>query len=166
MTINIRVGQGYDVHAFADDRKLILGGVDIPYERGLAGHSDADVLIHALCDALLGAVGLNDIGHHFPDNDAQYKDRDSSLFLSHVMGLLQDKGWVVGNVDCTIMAQEPKIGPHVARMRTRLAALLLVDEGQVNIKATTTERLGFVGRIEGIAAQAVVLVGHDHTSPD
>jgi len=158
MTLNIRVGHGYDVHAFADDRKLMLGGVEVAYERGLAGHSDADVLIHALCDALLGAVGLNDIGHHFPDSDAQYKDRDSVLFLSHTIVLLQDKGWIVGNVDCTIMAQEPKIGPYVASMKTRLAALLLVDEDQVNIKATTTERLGFVGRVEGIAAEAVVLV--------
>jgi len=158
MPINIRIGHGYDVHAFADDRKLILGAVEIPYERGLAGHSDADVLIHALCDALLGSVALNDIGHHFPDSDAQYKNRDSSLFLAHVMALLKDKGWLVGNVDCTIMAQEPKIAPHIAAMKTRLAALLLVDEDQVNIKATTTERLGFVGRIEGIAAEAVVLV--------
>ncbi|MBL4775422.1 MAG: 2-C-methyl-D-erythritol 2,4-cyclodiphosphate synthase [Mariprofundus sp.] len=158
MTLNIRVGHGYDVHAFADDRKLMLGGVQVPYERGLAGHSDADVLIHALCDALLGAVGLNDIGHHFPDHDAQYKDRDSTLFLAHTVALLKDKGWSVGNVDCTIMAQEPKIGPHVAAMKKRLAALLLVDEDAVNIKATTTERLGFVGRAEGIAAEAVVLV--------
>jgi len=158
MTLNIRVGHGYDVHAFADDRKLMLGGIEVAYARGLAGHSDADVLIHALCDALLGAVGLNDIGHHFPDSDDQYKDRDSTLFLSHTIALLQDKGWAVGNVDCTIMAQEPKIGPYVGSMKTRLAALLLVDEEQVNIKATTTERLGFVGRVEGIAAEAVVLV--------
>jgi len=158
MTINIRVGHGYDVHAFAEDRKLMLGGVQVPYERGLAGHSDADVLIHALCDALLGAVALNDIGHHFPDSDAQYKDRDSTLFLSHTVTLLQDKGWSVGNVDCTIMAQEPKIGPYVAAMKTRLAGLLMVDDDRVNIKATTTERLGFVGRLEGIAAEVVVLV--------
>jgi len=158
MSLNIRVGHGYDVHAFANDRKLMLGGIDIPYERGLAGHSDADVLIHALCDALLGAVGLHDIGHHFPDTDPQYKNRDSTLFLSHTMTLLQDKGWSVGNVDCTIMAQEPKIGPHIATMRTRLAALLLIDSDCVNVKATTTERLGFVGRLEGIAAEAVVLV--------
>ncbi len=158
MTLNIRVGQGYDVHAFADDRKLMLGGVEIPYKRGLAGHSDADVLIHALCDALLGAVGLNDIGYHFPDSDAQYKNRDSALFLSHTVALLNDKGWSVGNIDCTIMAQEPKIGPHVSDMKKRLASLLLVDEDQVNVKATTTERLGFVGRVEGIAADAVVLV--------
>ncbi len=158
MHINIRVGHGYDVHAFADDRKLMLGGVELPYERGLAGHSDADVLIHALCDALLGSVGLNDIGHHFPDTDAQYKDRDSALFLSHTVALLEDKGWCVGNVDCTIMAQAPKIGPYVAAMKQRLAALLLVDIDRVNIKATTTERLGFVGRLEGIAAEAVVLV--------
>jgi len=158
MTLNIRVGHGYDVHAFADDRKLMLGGVEVAYERGLAGHSDADVLIHALCDALLGAVGLNDIGHHFPDHDPQYKDRDSALFLSHTIELLKAKGWAVGNVDCTIMAQEPKIKPYVVSMKKRLAALLLVDENDVNIKATTTEKLGFVGRTEGIAAEAVVLV--------
>jgi len=158
MTLNIRVGHGYDVHAFADDRALVLGGVQVLYERGLAGHSDADVLIHALCDALLGAVALNDIGHHFPDHDPQYKNRDSTLFLSHTVQLLEHKGWCVGNVDCTIMAQEPKIGPYVIAMQQRLAALLLVDQDAVNIKATTTERLGFVGRVEGIAAEAVVLV--------
>ena len=158
MTLNIRVGHGYDVHAFADDRTLMLGGVEVPYERGLAGHSDADVLIHALCDALLGSVALNDIGHHFPDSDPQYKNRDSTLFLKHTVELLKEKGWCVGNVDCTIMAQEPRIGPYVAAMQQRLANLLLVDADDVNIKATTTERLGFVGRIEGIAAEAVVLV--------
>jgi len=158
MALNIRVGHGYDVHAFADDRVLMLGGVKVPYERGLAGHSDADVLIHALCDALLGSVALNDIGHHFPDHDPQYKNRDSTLFLSHTVALLKQKGWCVGNVDCTIMAQEPKIGPYVAAMQQRLAGLLLVDDDAVNIKATTTERLGFVGRVEGIAAEAVVLV--------
>jgi len=159
MNINIRVGHGYDVHAFADDRKLMLGGVEVPYARGLAGHSDADVLIHALCDALLGSVGLNDIGHHFPDTDAQYKGLDSSLFLSHAVRLLSEKGWSVGNVDCTILAQEPKIGPYVMEMKMHLAELLLLDKDSVNIKATTTERLGFVGRVEGIAAEAVVLVG-------
>ncbi len=158
MTLNIRVGHGYDVHAFADNRDLMLGGVKVPYERGLAGHSDADVLIHALCDALLGSVALNDIGYHFPDSDPQYKNRDSTLFLEHTIALLKEKGWSVGNVDCTIMAQEPKIGPYVAAMKQRLATLLLVDEDDVNIKATTTERLGFVGRVEGIAAEAVVLV--------
>jgi len=132
--------------------------VEVPYQRGLAGHSDADVLIHALCDALLGSVSLNDIGHHFPDHDPQYKNRDSALFLTHTVELLKAKGWSVGNVDCTIMAQEPKVGPYVAAMKQRLASLLRVEESCVNVKATTTERLGFVGRVEGIAADAVVLV--------
>jgi len=158
MGLNIRVGHGYDVHAFTDDRKLMLGGVEVPFERGLAGHSDADVLIHALCDALLGSLALHDIGQHFPDSDAQYKNRDSTLFLSHTVELLKNRGWGVGNVDCTIMAQEPKMAPYVPAMQQRLAKLLLVDADDVNIKATTTERLGFVGRVEGIAAEAVVLV--------
>jgi len=130
----------------------------VPFERGLAGHSDADVLIHALCDALLGSLALHDIGQHFPDSDAQYKNRDSTLFLSHTVELLKNRGWGVGNVDCTIMAQEPKMAPYVPAMQQRLAKLLLVDADDVNIKATTTERLGFVGRVEGIAAEAVVLV--------
>jgi len=158
MKINIRVGQGYDVHPFADHRKLILAGVEIPYERGLAGHSDADVLYHALCDALLGAVGQGDIGHHFPDTDAQYKNADSALFVAQTVKLLKTLGWEIGNIDCTIMAQEPKIAPYVPHMKKNMAALLLVSEQDVNIKATTTERLGFIGRKEGIAAEAVVLV--------
>ncbi|MDQ6983000.1 MAG: 2-C-methyl-D-erythritol 2,4-cyclodiphosphate synthase [Mariprofundus sp.] len=158
MKMNIRVGQGFDVHPFADNRKLILAGVEIPYERGLAGHSDADVLYHALCDALLGAVGQGDIGHHFPDNDAQYKNADSAWFVSQTVKLLKTLGWEVGNVDCTIMAQEPKIAPYVSKMKKTMAALLLVSEQDVNIKATTTERLGFIGRKEGIAAEAVALV--------
>jgi len=158
MKINIRVGQGYDVHPFADHRKLILAGVHIPYERGLAGHSDADVLYHALCDALLGAVGQGDIGHHFPDTDAQYKNADSAWFVSQTVKRLHKLGWEIGNVDCTIMAQEPKIAPYVPQMKQNIAALLLVPEQNVNVKATTTERLGFVGRKEGIAAEAIVLV--------
>ncbi len=158
MKVDIRVGQGFDVHPFADNRKLILAGIEIPYERGLAGHSDADVLYHALCDALLGAVGEGDIGHHFPDNDAQYKNADSALFVSQTVKLLHKLGWKIGNVDCTIMAQEPKIAPYAPQMKKNIAALLLVSEQDVNIKATTTERLGFIGRKEGIAAEAVALV--------
>jgi len=158
MTIDIRVGQGFDVHPFADNRKLILAGIEIPYERGLAGHSDADVLYHALCDALLGAVGQGDIGHHFPDTDAQYKNADSALFVSQTVQLLKTLGWEIGNVDCTIMAQEPKIAPYVPQMKKTMATLLLVSEQDVNIKATTTERLGFIGRKEGIAAGVVALV--------
>jgi len=158
MSVDIRVGQGFDVHPFADNRKLILAGIEIPYERGLAGHSDADVLYHALCDALLGAVGEGDIGHHFPDNDAQYKNADSALFVSQTVKLLHKLGWKIGNVDCTIMAQEPKIAPYAPQMKKNIAALLLVSEQDVNIKATTTERLGFIGRKEGIAAEAVALV--------
>nr|WP_018295392.1 2-C-methyl-D-erythritol 2,4-cyclodiphosphate synthase [Mariprofundus ferrooxydans] len=161
MKLNIRVGQGYDVHPFADGRKLILGGVEIPHERGLAGHSDADVLCHALCDALLGAAGLHDIGAHFPDTDEQYKGADSTRFVSLCVGLLAQLGWSVGNVDVTVIAQEPKVAPFVPLMRQRLAELLLVDEDEVNVKATTTERLGSIGRREGIAAQAVVLIARD-----
>jgi len=158
MKVDIRVGQGFDVHPFADHRKLILAGIEIPYERGLAGHSDADVLYHALCDALLGAVGQGDIGHHFPDSDVQYKNADSALFVSQTVKLLNKLGWKIGNVDCTIMAQKPKVAPYVPQMKKNMAALLLVSEHDVNIKATTTERLGFIGRKEGIAAEAVALI--------
>jgi len=158
MKLNIRVGQGYDVHAFAQGRKLILGGVHIPYERGLDGHSDADVLCHALCDALLGAAGLHDIGAHFPDTDARYKGADSTRFVSLCIDLLAEQGWRVGNADITVMAQVPKLAPYVLPIRQRLATLMHIDIGEVNVKATTTERLGFVGREEGMAAQAVVLI--------
>jgi len=158
MGLNIRVGQGFDVHPFADKRRLVLGGIEIPYERGLAGHSDADVLIHAICDALLGAAGLNDIGAHFPDSDPHYKNSDSRLFLEQAINQLRQRGWAVGNVDCTIIAQEPKIAPHVAAMKAVLSQLLCICEDDINIKATTTERLGFTGRKEGIAAQAVALI--------
>nr|WP_236950878.1 2-C-methyl-D-erythritol 2,4-cyclodiphosphate synthase [Mariprofundus ferrinatatus] len=158
MKLDIRIGHGFDVHAFAKGRKLILGGVEVPYEMGLAGHSDADVLIHALCDALLGAAGMNDIGHHFPDSDMQYKDADSTLLLVHVMGLLREKGWGVGNVDITLMAQAPKLASYIGNMRARMAGLLQLEQDAVNIKATTTEKLGFVGRKEGIACEAVALI--------
>jgi len=158
MKLNIRVGQGFDVHPFVENRRLVLGGVEIPYELGLGGHSDADVLSHAICDALLGAAGLNDIGFHFPDHDPNYENADSALFVSLSVGRLKRMGWAVGNVDCTIIAQEPKIAPYVPEMKKILAKLLFISEEDLNIKATTTERLGFAGRKEGIAAEAVVLI--------
>lgn len=154
----MRIGQGFDVHAFAENRKLILGGVEIPYELGLAGHSDADVLIHAICDALLGAAGLGDIGHHFPDNDPKYAGIDSTKLLSEVMCNLADKGLKVGNIDATVIAQRPKLATYIPAIRERLAGLLEIEIDLCNIKATTTEKLGFTGRGEGIAAQAVVLL--------
>ena len=156
--MNIRIGHGFDVHAFAEGRKLIIGGVDIPHDRGLLGHSDADVLLHAICDALLGAAGQGDIGKHFPDSDARYKGIDSRELLRHVAGLLREKGWSVGNVDATIIAQAPKMAPHIPTMRAHIAADLGVGEAAVNVKATTTEKLGFTGRGEGIAAEAVCLL--------
>jgi len=158
MKLNYRMGQGFDVHAFGEGRKLILGGIEVPYEKGLVGHSDADVLTHALCDALLGAAGLNDIGFHYPDTDPQYKNADSTLFLSLTVGQLKRMGWAVGNVDVTIIAQEPKISPHVAKIRKNLARILFVSENEVNVKATTTEWLGYIGRKEGMAAQAVAMI--------
>ena len=153
-----RIGQGFDVHAFAPGRRLVLGGVEIPCEYGLAGHSDADVLTHALCDALLGAAGLGDIGRHFPDTDSRYAGADSLELLADVLAKLQASGWRVGNVDMTVIAQEPKMAPHMPQMRERLAELLAVDVKCVNVKATTTEHLGFTGRKEGVAALAVVLI--------
>ena len=154
----MRIGQGFDVHAFAPDRTLILGGVTIPYELGLAGHSDADVLIHALCDALLGAAGLGDIGHHFPDDDAAFKDVDSRILLRRVMDTLRANKLHVVNADTTIIAQAPKLAAYIQAMRENLAADLAIDSGRMNVKATTTERLGFTGREQGIAAMAVVLL--------
>ena len=156
--MNIRVGQGFDVHAFCEGRKLMLGGVEIPYRLGLAGHSDADVFIHAVCDALLGAAGLGDIGHHFPDSDPQYAGIDSAKLLSSVVESLKDNGWRLSSMDTTIIAQEPKLAPYIEAMRRRLADVMGVDVDALNIKATTTEKLGFIGRGEGIAAQAVVLI--------
>ena len=153
-----RTGIGFDVHAFAEDRKLILGGVEIPYERGLAGHSDADVLIHAIMDALLGACALRDIGFYFPDTDPAYKGADSMKLLSRVAELLSEEGWTVVNVDSVIMAQEPKLAPHIETMKENIARALGIPEGAVGVNATTTERLGFTGRKEGIAAQAVASV--------
>ena len=154
----LRIGHGFDVHAFAEQRRLMLGGCDIPHTRGLAGHSDADVLLHALTDALLGALAWGDIGQWFPDTDASFKDIDSALLLARVWEKATAEGWQLNNCDCVIMAQEPKLAPHIVKMRERVAALLEVDPVQIGIKATTTERLGFVGRSEGIAASAVVLL--------
>ncbi|TSI10989.1 2-C-methyl-D-erythritol 2,4-cyclodiphosphate synthase [Lysinibacillus sp. BW-2-10] len=153
-----RVGQGFDVHAFAEGRPLILGGVTIPHDRGLIGHSDADVLLHTVTDAALGAIGEGDIGHHFPDTDPAFKDADSAKLLAHIWKIVEEKGYVLGNVDCTIMAQRPKLAPYIEPMRHRIAELLNADASQVNVKATTTERLGFTGREEGIAAMATILL--------
>lgn len=153
-----RIGYGFDVHRLVEGRPLWLGGVNIPWERGLLGHSDADVAIHALCDALLGAAALRDIGYHFPDSDPQYKGIDSRLLLRHVMRLLDEQGYELGNCDITICAEQPKLNPHIPAMQQELAACMNCDPGQVSIKATTTERLGYTGRGEGIAAYAVALL--------
>ncbi len=163
--VNLRIGQGFDVHAFAEERPLILGGVRIPFDRGLAGHSDADVLVHAVCDALLGAAGLGDIGRHFPDTDPAYAGADSMELLAQVRERLAGRGWRVINLDATVIAQAPKLAPHVPAMRRRLAECLGLEEEAVNIKATTTERLGFTGRSEGIAAMAVALLGREEKAP-
>ncbi len=156
--MKFRVGQGFDVHAFAEGRKLILGGVEIPYHLGLAGHSDADVLIHAICDALLGAASLGDIGHHFPDTDPALKGVDSTILLARVVEALREKGFAIGNIDATVIAQKPKLATYIQPMRQRLAEVMAIDAEEINIKATTTEKLGFTGRGEGIAAQAAVLL--------
>lgn len=153
-----RVGQGFDVHEFAEGRPLIIGGIEIPYEKGLIGHSDADVLLHTVADACLGAIGEGDIGRHFPDTDPAFKDADSAKLLTHVWNLVKERGYSLVNIDCTIMAQKPKMAPYVDKMRERIAGLLEADTSQVNVKATTTEHLGFVGREEGIATQAVILI--------
>ncbi|MGD6834553.1 2-C-methyl-D-erythritol 2,4-cyclodiphosphate synthase [Sutcliffiella halmapala] len=153
-----RIGQGFDVHQFAEGRPLILGGITIPYEKGLLGHSDADVLLHTISDACLGAVGEGDIGKHFPDTDPAFKNADSAVLMQQVWELVKEKGYTLGNVDCTIIAQKPKMAPHIETMRARIAELLEADITQVNVKATTTEKLGFTGREEGIAAQAAVLL--------
>ncbi|MBS4179697.1 2-C-methyl-D-erythritol 2,4-cyclodiphosphate synthase [Lederbergia citrea] len=153
-----RIGQGFDVHEFAENRPLIIGGIKIPYERGLIGHSDADVLLHTVADACLGAIGEGDIGRHFPDTDQEFKDADSAELLIHVWKLVKEKGYTLVNIDCTIMAQKPKMAPHIEKISARIAELLEARTDQVNVKATTTEKLGFVGREEGIASQAVVLL--------
>lgn len=154
----MRIGQGFDVHQLVVGRKLIIGGVDIPYERGLLGHSDADVLLHAICDALLGAAALGDIGKHFADTDAQYKNIDSRILLRDVADKIKAAGYRVGNVDATIIAQAPKMAPHIPQMVANIAADLGIAVNAVNVKATTTEKLGYAGRGEGIGAQAVALL--------
>ena len=155
---NIRVGNGFDVHALVAGRPLVLGGVTIPHECGLAGHSDADVLLHAVCDAILGALALGDIGLHFPDSDARWKGADSRVLVRAVAALATARGWRLGNLDVTVIAEAPKLSPHVPAMRANLAADLECDIGAIGVKATTTERLGFAGRGEGIAALATVLL--------
>jgi len=154
----MRIGQGYDVHALVAGRRLVLGGVEIPHAKGLLGHSDADVLLHAICDACLGAAGLGDIGRHFPDSDPHYRGVDSRQLLRHVRTLLEDNAWQVENVDSTVIAQAPRLAPHIPQMVANIAKDLDIAPSQVNVKATTTEKLGFAGREEGIAAHAVVLL--------
>lgn len=154
----MRIGQGYDVHAFGDGDKIVIGGVVIPHSKGLIAHSDGDVLLHALCDALLGAAAMGDIGKHFPDTDMQYKNADSRALLRMVFAKLNQKGWKLGNADMTIVAQAPRMASHISRMVENIASDLRADISQVNVKATTTERLGFAGREEGIACYAVVLL--------
>lgn len=154
----MRIGQGFDAHRFQEGRRLVLGGVDIPYERGMEAHSDGDVVIHAVCDALLGAVALGDIGKHFPDTDPTIKGIDSRVMLRHIVSLLQQRGLRVGNVDATIIAQAPKVAPYIQAMRENLANDMRVEIDSVNVKATTTEKMGFTGRGEGIAALAVASV--------
>jgi 2-C-methyl-D-erythritol 2,4-cyclodiphosphate synthase len=156
--MNMRIGQGYDVHQLVTGRKLVIGGVEISYEKGLLGHSDADVLLHAICDALLGAAALGDIGRHFADTDAKYENIDSRILLRESLHLVREQGYRVGNVDATIIAQAPKMAPHIFQMVENIAADLRVEKSAVNVKATTTEKLGLTGRGEGIAAQAVVLL--------
>jgi 2-C-methyl-D-erythritol 2,4-cyclodiphosphate synthase len=156
----MRIGNGFDVHALVAGRKLIIGGVEIAHDKGLLGHSDADVLLHAICDALLGAAALGDIGKHFPDSDPRYKGIDSRQLLRHVGELISKSGFAIGNIDSTIIAQAPKMAPHIAIMVKNIAADLQVEPSQVSVKATTTEQLGFTGRGEGIAAQAVCLLAN------
>jgi len=154
----MRIGQGFDVHQLVAGRKLIIGGVDIPHEKGLLGHSDADVLLHAICDALLGAAALGDIGKHFADTDAKFKDIDSRILLRDVVRKIKEAGYRIGNIDATIIAQTPKMAAHIPQMVANIAADLELEINAVNVKATTTEKLGYTGRGEGIAAQAVVLI--------
>lgn len=156
--MNFRVGFGYDVHAFAPDRDLWLGGVKIEHHTGLLGHSDADVLIHALCDALLGAANLRDIGFHFPDTADEFKNIDSKILLKETMELLRAKGYEFGNADCTVCAEAPKLNPHIPTMQSTMADVMKISAEQISIKATTSEKMGFVGRKEGIAAYATVLI--------
>jgi 2-C-methyl-D-erythritol 2,4-cyclodiphosphate synthase len=153
-----RIGQGFDVHQLVEERPLIMGGITIPYDKGLLGHSDADVLLHAIADACLGAIAAGDIGKHFPDTDPEFKDADSAKLLEHVWALVKEEGYELGNIDCTIIAQKPKMAPYIDEMRQSIAALLEANIADVNVKATTSEKLGFTGRGEGIAAQTTVLI--------
>ena len=157
--MNLRIGQGFDVHAFGDGDHVMLGGVRVPHSRGLQAHSDGDVVLHAICDAILGALALGDIGRHFPPSDARWRGADSRMFVRHCRGLASDAGWHVVNVDATVIAERPKVGPHAQAMRETIAADLRIDVDAVSVKATTTEMLGFAGRGEGIAAMAVCLLG-------
>jgi len=161
--MKIRIGQGYDVHRLVSERKLILGGIEIPHTKGSLGHSDADVLIHAICDALLGAANLRDIGFHFPDKDAKYKNIDSKILLKNVVEMVRENGYEIENIDSTIVLQTPKISDYIPQMKSALATVLNIDENSVSIKATTTENMGFEGREEGVSAQAVVLVANRET---
>ena len=153
-----RIGQGFDVHQLVEERPLIMGGITIPYEKGLMGHSDADVLLHAVADACLGAIAAGDIGKHFPDTDPEFKDADSAKLLEHVWALVKKEGYELGNIDCTIIAQKPKMAPYIDEMRQSIATLLEADMAEVNVKATPSEKLGFTGRGEGIAAQTTILI--------
>lgn len=154
----MRIGHGYDVHRLVEDRKLIIGGVQIPYEKGLLGHSDADVLLHAVCDALLGAAALGDIGKHFPDTDERFHGIDSGLLLKHTVELIKTQGFSIVNIDCTVIAQKPKLAPYIEQMRSNIASVAGINIGGVNVKATTEEGLGFTGEGEGISAHAVCLL--------
>lgn len=158
MNTNFKIGFGYDVHKFSDNRKFILGGIEIPYKKGLLGHSDADVLLHAICDAILGALALGDIGVHFPNTDSKFKNADSKELLNHVYYLMKDFHFAVGNIDSTILLEEPKLSAYLPDMRKVIANILNINTDQVSVKATTTEGLGFIGNKEGCAAQAVVLL--------
>ena len=162
----IRIGQGYDVHQLAEGRPFILGGIEIEHDRGLLGHSDADVLLHTITDAVLGAIGGGDIGKHFPDTDPEFKDADSRKLLTHIWEYVKEQGYELGNVDCTVIAQKPKLAPYIEQMRESIAGLLEADISQVNVKATTSEHLGFTGREEGIAALAVILLNKRPVSLD
>ena len=158
MKLNFRTGFGFDVHSFAEGRKLIIGGVEIPFDKGLEGHSDADVLLHAICDAMLGALALGDIGIHFPNTDERWKDADSAVLLKHVNELINSKGYELGNLDCVLAMEKPKISPYVDEIRKCISVVISADSDQISIKATTTEKLGFIGRHEGIAATAIALL--------
>ena len=155
---NIRIGYGYDVHKFSEDRKLVLGGIEIPFEKGLLGHSDADVLLHAITDAILGALALGDIGSHFPDDDPKYEGADSVELLKHCYRLVKEKGYVIGNMDATVIAERPKLQPYINSIREQVAKIFETEVGNISVKATTSEKMGFAGREEGIIAQCVVLL--------